>query len=325
MHKDENFDSMEIIEDLNIEEQDPSNLDMKPFESKEKVNIEKESFDKDNLLSTYFTSIRKFPLLTSEQERDYGTKAKEGDKAAFDIMVTSNLRLVIKIAMEYKSRGVQIIDLIEEGNLGLIHAVKKFEPNRGYRFSTYATWWIRQSVEQAIMRQSRIVRLPIYVIKELNTILRAQKLLQQKNQEVPVTVKLIAEYTNKDEEDIRAMLSFNENAIPLDLNINSNSEDKEISLLDVIADDNSISPNSYVNNLELTSIIQEWFETLNEKQQIVILSRYGLKENEIRTLDDISKDLNLTKERVRQIQNECLNILKKILIKYGFNKTNYNS
>lgn len=287
----------------------------------------KEKLSSDNILQAYFASIRHIPLLTQEEEFLYGTKARNGDKAAIDKMITSNLRLVVKNAMEYKTRGVQMLDLIEEGNLGLIHAVKKFDPSRGFKFSTYATWWIRQAIEQSIMRQSRIVRLPNYVIKEINAVLRAKKTLELKYHDSNISTKKIAEFMGKDEDYVNSMLYLTENTVSLDGSLQNpnNKDEKEGSLLDIIADEKSIEPNTYVDNLELISIIKEWFDSLKPKQQIVVLHRYGLNGSEIKTLEEISSELSLTRERIRQIQNETLISLKKLLVQYGFNKNNYSS
>lgn len=287
----------------------------------------KEKLSSDNILQAYFASIRHIPLLTQEEEFLYGTKARNGDKAAIDKMITSNLRLVVKNAMEYKTRGVQMLDLIEEGNLGLIHAVKKFDPSRGFKFSTYATWWIRQAIEQSIMRQSRIVRLPNYVIKEINAVLRAKKTLELKYHDSNISTKKIAEFMGKDEDYVNSMLYLTENTVSLDGSLQNpnNKDEKEGNLLDIIADEKSIEPNTYVDNLELISIIKEWFDSLKPKQQIVVLHRYGLNGSEIKTLEEISSELSLTRERIRQIQNETLISLKKLLVQYGFNKNNYSS
>src|SRR5574344_813615 len=172
--------------------------------------------DKSDLLSNYFSSIRRYPLLSSDEELDIGRKAREGDKSAIDLMITSNLRLVVKIAKNYRARGVPLLDLIEEGNLGLIHAVQKFEPERGFRFSTYATWWIRQSIEQAVMIQSRLVRLPVHVIKDLNVILKAKKALQEEHG-LSVSNSDIAHGDDRAPEALRPLLAYLDGATPLDL------------------------------------------------------------------------------------------------------------
>lgn len=287
----------------------------------EREKKEKTRGESGDLLSSYFNSIRHYPLLSSEQETTVGRLAKSGDKKAIDMMITSNLRLVVKIAKDYRSRGLPILDLIEEGNLGLIHAVKKFDPDRGFRFSTYATWWIRQSIEQSIMSQSRLVRLPVHVIKEINTLLRLRRQLQDNNSIKPVTIKDIAKASGKDPEHVRNLLSLLDSTMPVDLSVKGSDDDKEVSLLDTIPDNKIMSPSAHVDRRELINIVRKWYEDLPEKQKMVVLSRFGLNDSEILTLEDVGAQINLTRERVRQIQNEVLKSLRRLFESYGFDKS----
>ena len=232
---------------------------------------------KADSLSSYFNTIRKYPLLSSEQETEIGKKAKLGDKRSIDLMITSNLRLVVKIAKNYRARGVPLLDLIEEGNLGLIHAVQKFEPERGFRFSTYATWWIRQSIEQAVMIQSRLVRLPVHVIKDLNVILKAKKALQEEHG-LSVSISDIAKAVDRDPEEVRSLLAYLDGATPLDLAFKATDEDKEVSILDIVPDTKMESPFDHVDKKEIVQIVKNWFNSLTEKQQMVVLYRFGLND-----------------------------------------------
>ena len=282
-----------------------------------KTSSSRENVD---LLSNYFSSIRRYPLLSAEEESEIGRKARDGDRRSIDLMITSNLRLVVKIAKNYRARGVPLLDLIEEGNLGLIHAVQKFDPDRGFRFSTYATWWIRQSIEQAIMCQSRLVRLPVHVIKEINIILKVKRQLQEEDIQKPVSIQQIAEETGKDPETVRNLLSLLEGTSPLDVSVRGSDDDKEVSLLDVVPDTKLVSPFEHVDQKEVVEIVRAWFNELPEKQQMVVLYRFGLNDEDVLTLEEVGKKIGLTRERVRQIQSEVLKSLRKTFENYGIDK-----
>lgn len=269
----------------------------------------------ENLLAKYFYSIKKYPLLSQKDEAYWGQKAKEGDPKAIEIMVTSNLRLVIKIAKEYRSRGLPLLDLIEEGNIGLIRSIKKFDPNLGFRFSTYATWWIRQAIEQSIMVQTRIIKLPSYIIKELNLILKKRRELQTKMGTEKISVHALAQELNLDESYITQMLLLTEAPLPIDTALSSNI-DSDLTILDVLADESGITPSEYVDNIELTSFMKNWFDNLPEKKQTILLYRYGLGGKDVHTLDDVGNILHLTRERVRQIQNELVQDLRSNIRKF---------
>lgn len=277
----------------------------------------KESAD---LLASYFGSIRKYPLLSSEEENSISRKAREGDKRSIDLMITSNLRLVVKIAKSYRQRGIPMLDLISEGNLGLMHAVEKFDPDRGFRFSTYATWWIKQSIEQAIMCQSRLVRLPVHVIKDINMVLKARRNIQDADVNKKVSVQELADATGKDPEEVRNLLSLLEGTTTLDMSIKGNDDDKLVSLLDVVPDTKVESPFEHVDKNEVVNIVRNWFNQLSDKQQMVVLYRFGLNDEEILTLEEVGDKIGLTRERVRQIQSEVLKSLRRTFEAYGIDK-----
>ena len=261
----------------------------------------------------YLGEIGFSPLLTAEEEVFFSRKALKGCEKSRNRMIESNLRLVVKIARRYNNRGLALLDLIEEGNLGLIRAVEKFDPERGFRFSTYATWWIRQTIERAIMNQTRTIRLPIHVVKELNVYLRTARQLAQKLDHEP-TAEEIAEKLDVSTGDVSRMLKLNERITSVDMPLGG---DNEKALLDVIADDDSVGPDHQVQDEDLSNSIVGWLNELNTKQREVLARRFGLLGYEPSTLENVGAEIGLTRERVRQIQVEALKRLKDLLGQQG--------
>ena len=261
----------------------------------------------------YLSEIGFSPLLTAEQEVRLARLARGGDLAARRRMIESNLRLTVKIARRYLNRGLPLLDLIEEGNLGLIRAVEKFDPERGFRFSTYATWWIRQTVERALMNQTRTIRLPVHVIKEINVYLRAARHLQQTLDHDP-TPEEIAEALDRPIKDVNRMLSLNERTASVDVPLGDGSDG---SLLDTIADESSLDPLERLHSERVHTALTRWLHQLTDKQRGVIERRFGLNGRERATLEDVGKAMGVTRERVRQIQMEALRTLRRILERDG--------
>lgn len=257
----------------------------------------------------YLNEIGFSPLLTAEEEVYYARKALRGDAAARKRMIESNLRLVVKIARRYVSRGLALLDLIEEGNLGLIRAVEKFDPERGFRFSTYATWWIRQTIERAIMNQTRTIRLPIHVVKELNVYLRASRELAQKLDHEP-SAEEIANLLEKPVEDVERMLGLNERVTSVDTPIGPSSEK---TLVDTIPDQQESDPAELLQDRDLFDSINRWLSELPDKQCEVVSRRFGLRGYEASTLEEVGREIGLTRERVRQIQVDALKRLREVM------------
>ncbi len=261
----------------------------------------------------YLSEIGFSPLLTAEEEVYYARLSLKGDMDARKTMIESNLRLVVKTARRYCNRGLALLDLIEEGNLGLIRAVEKFDPERGFRFSTYATWWIRQTIERAIMNQTRTIRLPIHIVKELNVYLRAARELTQQLDHEP-TAEEIAEMVDRPIEDVKRMLGLNERVASVDTPVGKEADKR---LIDTLADDNNIDPAMALQDTDLRDSISGWLQELTEKQREVLARRFGLLGHERATLEEVGNEIGLTRERVRQIQVEALKALRAIMERHG--------
>lgn len=288
-------------------------------EEREEFSEEMEDFSEEQDLSfldatqIYLSEIGIAKLLTPEEEIHFARLAQKGCVISRNRMIESNLRLVVKIARRYINRGLPLLDLIEEGNLGLMRAVEKFDPEKGFRFSTYGTWWIRQTIERAIMNQTRTIRLPIHIVKELNVYLRASRELTHILDHEP-NANEIAKKTGKKEKTVEKMLGFNEKTTSLD-SYTGNDIDK--SLFDILADDDGDEPLEILSENDFHQEINHWLDQLNEKQREVIYRRFGLRGHEQSTLEDVGEEVGLTRERVRQIQVEALDQLKTHLQQRG--------
>lgn len=312
-------DIEEIEEELTLDNADSDDA-VEEIDEPE-VKEEKESFKPgaipDGQLDAtrlYLGEIGFSPLLTAEEEVHYSRLAQKGDESGRKKMIESNLRLVVKIARRYLNRGLALLDLIEEGNLGLIRAVEKFDPERGFRFSTYATWWIRQTIERAIMNQTRTIRLPIHVVKEINIYLRAARHLAQTLDHEP-SPEEIAEMLDKPIADVKRMLGLNERIASVDSPL---GRDADNSLLDAIPDENNTDPILLLQDDDVRGNIEQWLAQLTDKQREVVERRFGLNGHDVSTLEEVGNTIGVTRERVRQIQIEALRKLREILEKEGF-------
>ena len=264
----------------------------------------------------YLNEIGFSPLLTAEEEVYYSRLAQKGDESGRRRMIESNLRLVVKIARRYINRGLAFLDLIEEGNLGLIRAVEKFDPERGFRFSTYATWWIRQTIERAIMNQTRTIRLPIHVVKELNSYLQAARRLAQSLDHEP-NAEEIAELLDKPMKDVKRLLKLNERVTSVDVPISKDSDSGK-TLIDSIPDESNTDPSELLQDEDVLANLETWIAQLSDKQREVVERRFGLHGYKISTLEEVGNEIGVTRERVRQIQMDALKRLREILESEGF-------
>jgi RNA polymerase nonessential primary-like sigma factor len=285
------------------------------------------SGESSDTLTLYLRDVRRTTLFSAEEEYQTATRARAGDFAARQSMIEHNLRLVVSIAKGYLGRGVPLSDLIEEGNLGLMHAIDKFEPERGFRFSTYATWWIRQAVERAVMNQGRVIRLPVHVVRELHQVLRARRTLEndpafaaRRNGDggEGVRVEDVAALLGRDVQEVAQLLAMAETPRSLDAVVDR-SED-EHTLGDFTADELALDPTGVTQEHEVERLLAGWIGTLTHREKEVLEGRFGLHQREPETLEVLSDRLGLTRERVRQIQNEALTKLKRQMARSGVDR-----
>lgn len=278
-------------------------------EEQDKVYAAEEEQTTADAIKIYLKEIQKSTLLTAEDERELAGLIAQGNEAARDRMIESNLRLVVKIAKRYMNRGLPFLDLIEEGNMGLIKAVEKFKVSKGCRFSTYATWWIRQSIERALVNQSRTIRLPVHVADDINKLVKINRELVQRLKRDPSDEE-IAEAMGTDLANVRKMMILVKKTYSIEHPMGDN---EDYSLIDTIEDTNLVDPGQMIEDLDRFSHVLEWMEELNENEREILAMRFGLDDREPQTLDTIGQKFGVTRERIRQIEAKSLTKLKKTL------------
>ncbi len=263
----------------------------------------------NDAIKLYLKEIQKSTLLTAQEERDLATQIAQGDMGARDKMIESNLRLVVKIAKRYMNRGLPFLDLIEEGNMGLIKAVERFKVSKGCRFSTYATWWIRQSIERALVNQSRTIRLPVHVSDDINKFVKVNRELLQTLKREP-QIEEVAEAMGVEPPYIRRLMTLLKKTYSIEHPMGENSD---YSLIDTLEDASAIDPSVLVEDLDRFGLVAEWLQDLSENEQEILALRFGLDDREPQTLDTIGRKFGVTRERIRQIEAKSLEKLRRML------------
>ncbi len=295
-HGDEDIDEAEISQEAEEGEED-------------EVEAEEDDSHSDDAIKLYLKEIQKTTLLTAQDERDLARRISQGDMAARDRMIESNLRLVVKIAKRYMNRGLPFLDLIEEGNMGLIKAVERFKLSKECRFSTYATWWIRQSIERALVNQSRTIRLPVHVSDDINKFIKISRELLQKLNRDPKIAE-IAEAMGVDPQYINRLMVLVKKTYSIE---HPMGENNDYSLIDTIEDPSAADPAVLIEELNKFNRVSEWLDTLSENERDILTLRFGLEDREPQTLDTIGKRFGVTRERIRQIEAKSLEKLRKIM------------
>ena len=264
----------------------------------------------DDSVRLYLREIGKIPLLSSEEEMDLARRIVEGDKKAKDKMAEANMRLVVSIAKRYSGRGLDFLDLIQEGNTGLLRAVEKFDPDKGFKFSTYATWWIRQAITRAIADQARTIRIPVHMVETINKLLRTQRRMTQELNREP-TLEELSKELDMEPEKIEYVIKIKQDISSLDAGVGRDGEDDDSVLQDFIVDEDTVSPEDSASNQLLKEQVQEILSSLSDREQKIVRMRFGLDTGKNHTLEEVGQEFAVTRERIRQIEAKALAKLRK--------------
>ena len=301
-------------DDLFLEPLEPDELDLADEEelSDEDLEITVDNVDAfaDDSVRLYLREIGKIPLLDPDDEADLAKRIVEGDRKAKDKMVEANMRLVVSIAKRYSGRGLDFLDLIQEGNTGLLRAVEKFDPDKGFKFSTYATWWIRQAITRAIADQARTIRIPVHMVEKINKVLRTtRKLTTQLNREP--TTEEIAKELDMDVDKIEYVMRIKQDIASLDASVGRDGDDEDSVLGDFVEDEERVSPEESAATQILKEQLAKIISTLSEREQKIIKMRFGIGGERPHTLEEVGSEFSVTRERIRQIEAKALSKLRK--------------
>lgn len=270
------------------------------------------SFDEiaDDSVRLYLSEIGKVPLLSAEKEFELAKKVKTGDKKAFDQMAESNMRLVVSIAKKYSGRGLDLLDLIQEGNTGLLRAVEKFDPDRGFKFSTYATWWIRQAITRAIADQARTIRIPVHMVETINKLMRTQRRMTQELNREP-TIEELGKELEMEPEKVEYVMKIKQDITSLDAGVGKDGDEEDSVLGDFIEDEDIVTPEESASTQLLKEQVQDILSSLSDREQKIIKLRFGLENGKNHTLEEVGQEFAVTRERIRQIEAKALAKLRK--------------
>ena len=264
----------------------------------------------DDSVRLYLREIGKIPLLSAEEELALAQKVVAGDKKAKDKMAEANMRLVVSIAKRYSGRGLDFLDLIQEGNTGLLRAVEKFDPDKGFKFSTYATWWIRQAITRAIADQARTIRIPVHMVETINKLLRTQRRMTQELNREP-TIEELAKELEMEPEKVEYVIKIKQDITSLDAGVGRDGEDEDSVLGDFIEDEDGATPEESATSQLLKEQVQAVLSTLSEREQKIVKMRFGLENGKSHTLEEVGQEFAVTRERIRQIEAKALAKLRK--------------
>ena len=310
-----NDDQAQKPSDDNIQDQDinePDINDLMDEDTPEDVLNANQYFDdiSDDSVRLHLREIGKIPLLSAEEELELAKRVKEGDKKAKDKMAEANMRLVVSIAKRYSGRGLDFLDLIQEGHTGLLRAVEKFDPDKGFKFSTYATWWIRQAITRAIADQARTIRIPVHMVETINKLLRTQRRMTQELNREP-TIEELSKELDMEPEKIEYVIKIKQDISSLDAGVGRDGEDDDSVLQDFIVDEDTVSPEDSASNQLLKEQVQEILSSLSDREQKIVRMRFGLDNGKNHTLEEVGQEFAVTRERIRQIEAKALAKLRK--------------
>ena len=292
--------------------EEPNLADLAEEEELDEAALNSQYLDdvSDDSVRLYLREIGKTPLLTGDEELELAQKVKEGDKRAKDKMAEANMRLVVSIAKRYSGRGLDFLDLIQEGNTGLLRAVEKFDPDKGFKFSTYATWWIRQAITRAIADQARVIRIPVHMVETINKLLRTQRRMTQELNREP-TMDELAKELDMEPSKIEYVMKIKQDIHSLDAGVGRDGEEEDSVLGDFIEDEDSTTPEESASNQLLKEQVQAILSSLSDREQKIVKMRFGLDNGKSHTLEEVGQEFAVTRERIRQIEAKALAKLRK--------------